>query len=189
MTVADENGTLFEGATVTGTFSGPIDETGSDITDRRGRTVIVSVNTFANKEFRSLDFCVDDIVAAGYSYDPSANGDPSWDCGTSASSGNLASGPGQLDAQEVPNSPVLEQNYPNPFNPTTMVTFALPESGHVSVRVFNLLGQEVATLVNEVRDAGQHNVSFDATNLSAGVYLYVMESASFTITKRMTLLK
>ena len=70
-----------------------------------------------------------------------------------------------------------------------MVTFNMPESGHVTVRVINVLGQEVARLVDEVRDAGAHSVSFDAADLTAGVYLYVMESGRFTETKRMTLLK
>ncbi len=90
---------------------------------------------------------------------------------------------------EVPADFALAQNHPNPFNPTTQLNFALPQSGHVSVKVYNLLGQEVATLVNEVRDAGNHTVSFDASSLSSGVYLYVMQSGDFTATKRMTLLK
>lgn len=89
----------------------------------------------------------------------------------------------------VPTQFALEQNYPNPFNPTTMLSFAMPESGHVTLKVYNLLGQEVVTLVNEIRDAGQHSVSFNANDLSAGVYLYVMETGEFSSTKRMTLLK
>ena len=90
---------------------------------------------------------------------------------------------------ETPTDFQLAQNHPNPFNPTTMMTFAMPQAGHVSVKVYNLLGQEVATIVNEVRDAGNHTVSFDAAGLSSGVYLYVMQSGDFTATKRMTLLK
>lgn len=92
-------------------------------------------------------------------------------------------------AAEVPSEFGLAQNHPNPFNPTTMVNFAMPQAGHVSVRVYNLLGQEVATLVNEVRDAGNHTVTFNGAGLSSGVYLYVMQSANFTTTRRMTLLK
>ena len=70
-----------------------------------------------------------------------------------------------------------------------MINFAMPETAHVSIKVYNLLGQEVATVVNEVRDAGVHTVSFDASELSAGVYLYVMQSGNFMTTNRMTLLK
>ncbi|MBX2819135.1 MAG: T9SS type A sorting domain-containing protein [Rhodothermaceae bacterium] len=95
----------------------------------------------------------------------------------------------QLIASDVPTEFAVEQNYPNPFNPTTMINFAVPEAGHVSVKVYNMLGQEVASLVNEVRDAGNHTVSFDAAGLTAGVYLYVMESGNFSETRRMTLLK
>ena len=95
---------------------------------------------------------------------------------------------GQLIA-EVPTEFSIEQNYPNPFNPTTMINFAMPEAGNVSVKVFNMLGQEVATVVDGVLDAGVHTVSFDAQDLSAGVYLYVMEAGEYTATRRMTLLK
>ena len=101
-------------------------------------------------------------------------------------------GPGNEVASlqsETPQTFAIAQNYPNPFNPTTMVTFDMPEAGAVSIKVYNTLGQEVATLVNEVRDAGQHRVSFNASDLSAGVYLYVMEAGDFSATKRMTLLK
>ncbi len=94
-----------------------------------------------------------------------------------------------LGVDEVPTEFGLAQNHPNPFNPTTLVNFTMPQAGHVSVKVYNLLGQEVATLVNEVRDAGSHVVNFDAAGLSSGVYLYVMQSAEFTATRRMTLLK
>ena len=89
----------------------------------------------------------------------------------------------------MPDNYALGQNYPNPFNPTSILTFAMPESGHVTLKVYNLLGQEVANLVDEVRDAGVHKVAFNASNLSAGVYLYVMQSDAFTATRRMTLLK
>ena len=191
VTVVDESGTVFEGAVVTGTFSGPIDEVGSDDTDRRGRAVIVSAGTFANRDFPSLEFCINDITADGYTYDPNGNGDPSWDCGTSGADIAANSGPqnGFDVQQDVPDTFQLGQNYPNPFNPTTMINYALPEAGHVTIKVYNMLGQEMATLVDGVMDAGQHNVSFDATDLSAGVYLYVMESGSFAQTNRMTLLK
>ena len=83
----------------------------------------------------------------------------------------------------------LDQNYPNPFNPTTMIAFTLPEAGEVTLRVFNALGREVATLAEGFREAGAHQVRFDATDLSAGIYVYVLQSEGFRQTRRMVLLK
>ncbi|MFK7848682.1 MAG: PKD domain-containing protein [Rhodothermales bacterium] len=190
ISVVDDNGAKVADALVTGTFSGPIDETASDATNGQGRAVIISAATFPNKEFQNLDFCIENITLAGFTYDPNGNADPSWDCGSSAA--GVAGGGrsfDQIGSQGIPETFMIEQNYPNPFNPTTLINFGMPESAHVSVRVYNLLGQEVATLVNEVRDAGVHTVNFDAGELSAGVYLYVMQTADFSVTKRMTLLK
>lgn len=91
---------------------------------------------------------------------------------------------------EVPNAITLEQNFPNPFNPTTQIGFTLPQSQEVSLRVYDMLGREVATLANsEMFSAGQHSVSFDASNLSSGVYMYRLTSQDVSITKSMTLIK
>ena len=83
----------------------------------------------------------------------------------------------------------LEQNYPNPFNPTTTVGFSVPVSGFVSLKVFDLLGREVMTLVNEERAAGSHRVTFDATNLPTGTYLYTLKTSGYQETKRMVLVR
>ena len=89
----------------------------------------------------------------------------------------------------VPGSYALEQNYPNPFNPSTSVEFSLPAASEVRLSVFNLLGQEVATLVNGQMVAGSHTVRFDASRLSSGVYLYRLTAGSFSKTLKMVLLK
>ena len=83
----------------------------------------------------------------------------------------------------------LYQNYPNPFNPTTNIAFDLAENGAVMLRVYNVTGQIVATLVNETMESGHHTVRFDATGLPSGVYLYRLESGHFSATEKMLLTK
>ena len=83
----------------------------------------------------------------------------------------------------------LSQNYPNPFNPTTMIEFAVPEATEVTLEVFSINGQRVATLLNGSVQAGQHSVSFDATNLSSGIYLYRLQAGSEVMMRQMTLIK
>ena len=89
----------------------------------------------------------------------------------------------------VPVAFELGQNYPNPFNPSTTIKFSVPEAGLVTLRVFNLLGQEVATLLNSEKTAGVYEASFDASALSSGIYFYTLDSKNFTSTKKMVLLK
>jgi photosystem II stability/assembly factor-like uncharacterized protein len=83
----------------------------------------------------------------------------------------------------------LSQNYPNPFNPTTTINYAIPTDGLVSMKIYNILGQEVATLVNKVQVAGVYQATFNASSLSSGVYFYKIESGSFSSIKKMMLLK
>lgn len=85
----------------------------------------------------------------------------------------------------------LSQNYPNPFNPTTKISYSLPKSSLVQLKIFNLLGQEIATLVNEEKPAGNYNVEFTINNLqlSSGIYLYRLRAGEYVVTKKMILLK
>jgi spore coat protein A len=84
----------------------------------------------------------------------------------------------------------LEQNYPNPFNPSTTINFSVPnENTLVSLKIYNSLGQEVGTLINQVVPAGNHEVQFDATGLSSGVYFYTLTAGSFVESKKMALMK
>ncbi|MEQ9308026.1 MAG: T9SS type A sorting domain-containing protein [Balneolaceae bacterium] len=93
------------------------------------------------------------------------------------------------EAEENPNEFKLSQNYPNPFNPSTNISFSLPSSGEVGLKVYNLLGQEVATLINNRMNAGAHTVQFDASRLASGVYIYRLVSGGFSKTKKMMLIK
>ncbi len=99
--------------------------------------------------------------------------------------GTLAVQPGPT----LPEAYALDQNYPNPFNPSTTITFSLPHASHVSLKVFDLLGQEVATLVNGNQTAGPHEVTFNAAGLSSGVYFYKLVSGDFAQVKKMSLVK
>ncbi len=83
----------------------------------------------------------------------------------------------------------LEQNYPNPFNPVTNIKFYLPKAEKVELTVYNMLGQKVKSLINENRSAGYHTVTFDASNLASGVYVYVLKAGNVKLSKKMTLLK
>ncbi len=90
---------------------------------------------------------------------------------------------------EIPNKYKLEQNYPNPFNPITNIRFDLPKSGSVKLVVFDALGREVATLLNEKLSPGTYEVEWDGSNFSSGVYYYILQSEPFKETKRMILMK
>jgi hypothetical protein len=89
----------------------------------------------------------------------------------------------------VPTSFEVSQNYPNPFNPTTMISFTLPHAGNVSLRVYNVLGQEVATLVNGFKQAQTYNVEFNASHLASGVYFYTVTFDNHSVSKKMVLMK
>ena len=90
---------------------------------------------------------------------------------------------------EVPEEFGLDQNYPNPFNPATVISYQLPVNSDVTLEVFNMLGQHVATLVNDSQQAGRYEVSFDASSLSSGTYIYRIEAGEFTETKQMMFVK
>ncbi len=84
---------------------------------------------------------------------------------------------------------VLNQNYPNPFNPSTTIKYAVPQTSLVNIKVYDLTGQEVASLVNETKEAGTYEIKFDARNLASGVYIYRMVAGNFTSVKKLNLLK
>jgi len=90
---------------------------------------------------------------------------------------------------DVPKDFALHQNYPNPFNPSTTIKYAVPKTSLVSIKVYDLTGQEVASLVNEVKEVGTYEIKFDARNLASGVYIYRMIAGNFTSVKKLNILK
>jgi hypothetical protein len=83
----------------------------------------------------------------------------------------------------------LSNNYPNPFNPTTHIEYALPKEDKVTLKIYNVIGQEVATLKNEIQKAGFYRVAFDGSKLSSGVYFYRLQTSAFNQVKKMLLVK
>jgi hypothetical protein len=89
----------------------------------------------------------------------------------------------------LPTEFLLEQNYPNPFNNSTVIKYSIPQEGLVTLKVYNLLGEEVARPVNGTKQTGNYEVSFDATGLTSGIYFYTLTAGSFRETKKMVLIK
>ena len=90
---------------------------------------------------------------------------------------------------DAPVSYELSQNYPNPFNPSTTIKYQIPEDGMVTLQIYDILGKEVKTLVNENKAAGRYEVNFDASDLATGVYLYRIKVNDFVSVKKMLLVK
>jgi hypothetical protein len=93
------------------------------------------------------------------------------------------------DFRTYPHLPTLYQNYPNPFNPSTTIRYGLPSRSHVTLTVFNTLGQQVATLVQGEQEAGYHEAVFDASGLASGVYLYRLQAGDFVASRKLILVR
>ncbi|MFH1195352.1 MAG: T9SS type A sorting domain-containing protein, partial [bacterium] len=118
-------------------------------------------------------------------------GDDSWQVpghwGTAILGGELV-----VDVENPEVVPVtfnLAQNYPNPFNPSTKITYTVSEPGMVNLTVYNIFGEQVAVLVNDVKGVGEYSTQFNATNLASGVYFYRLEAGNVSLVKKMMLLK
>lgn len=93
------------------------------------------------------------------------------------------------EVKNIPSEFILEQNFPNPFNPVTTIQYSIPQRSNVTLKIYDVLGKEIAVLVNEEKDRGVYNVNFDATGLASGIYLYKLQAGSFVETKKMILLR
>ena len=94
-----------------------------------------------------------------------------------------------VDESAIPDEYALDQNYPNPFNPSTTIKYQLPQDGLVTITIYDVLGSEITTLVNEQKAAGKYVVNFDASSLSSGVYIYKIQAGNFINSKKMILIK
>ena len=94
-----------------------------------------------------------------------------------------------VDDEEVIHQFQLHQNYPNPFNPSTKISYSIPSAGHVSLKVYDILGSEVVTLLDTHQDSGKHQTMFDASFLPSGIYFYILETQAYKQTKKMILVK
>ena len=99
-------------------------------------------------------------------------------------------GTGVVETKEdLPTTYSLSQNYPNPFNPTTTIRYSIPSAGVVQLKVYDILGSELSTLIDEYKQAGVYEVEFDAAKFTSGVYLYKLTSGEYSATKKMMVLK
>ncbi len=129
-----------------------------------------------------------------YGYDtPGIANDNVWSTfkGNAQRTGGMLKGfqPTLINDEHIASTFQLEQNYPNPFNPSTRINYVLPQASYVTIKVYNMLGQEIKTLVSEFKEAGMYEVNFNAAGLTSGVYIYKMEAENFIRIKKMTLLK
>ena len=92
-------------------------------------------------------------------------------------------------SNEIPVEAFLSNNYPNPFNPTTKIEFAIPKNSYVTLKIYDNLGREVSTLINELKSAGKYSIDFNGNNLASGVYYYKLTSDNFSDIKKMILVK
>ena len=92
-------------------------------------------------------------------------------------------------SSQVPKEFILYQNYPNPFNPTTTISYQIPKAGNVTIKIFDCLGREIKTLVDEFKQQGFYSINFDASHLASGIYFYQLKAGGFVSTKKMVVLR
>ena len=127
-----------------------------------------------------------DIITSILVNNSNPPGTNSWFLGNYEQIGTVGISPA---SNQLPSDFVLHQNYPNPFTPVTNIRFDLSARSNVTLKVYDVTGREVTTLVNEVKPAGSYTVSFDGSSLASGVYFYRIQAGDFVHTKRMMLVK
>ncbi|MBK8984199.1 MAG: T9SS type A sorting domain-containing protein [Ignavibacteria bacterium] len=190
MTLSTDAGANYATVTSPGT-SGNINSLEGNGTDwwatRTGNTVYRSTNggtnwttayTLTGAAFNDMDFTLSNGCPVG------------WAVGSAGSVAKMSNTVGITNiGGEIPSEYSLNQNYPNPFNPETNINFSIPKSGLVTLKIYDISGKEVSTLVNEVKNAGSYIVGFNASNLPSGAYFYRIQTDGFADTKKMMLIK
>ncbi|MCL4549206.1 MAG: T9SS type A sorting domain-containing protein [Bacteroidetes bacterium] len=115
--------------------------------------------------------------------------DVDWTAGWSRIHMSIVTSVKEKVEEIIPSKYELSQNYPNPFNPSTTIRYSIPEAGNIKLNVYNMLGQEVASLVNGFKQAGTYSITWNANNLASGIYFYTLQTGSFRISKKMLLIK
>lgn len=166
---------------------------------------IFDVRFFSSRFVEMYDHSFHSIITQGLKYPVSIeayganfhiktdNGKKSADYyinqGTSISINNTDLNNFGIDVVNIPLSYMLYQNYPNPFNPSTKIRYEIPKESFVTIKIYDVLGREVSTLVNEQKSAGYYNIEFNANNLASGIYFYRIQAGDFVRTKKLILLK
>ena len=174
-------------ASGTGTISG-IEGSGNDYWYVRGTTIYRSTDVGASWTLSHTQTAAQNDISLVADANTCMVG---WSCGASGTISKMTGSPVGINdpVNQIPSAYSLMQNYPNPFNPTTNITFALPTAGNVELKIYDITGKEVASLVNTFVNAGMHSVSFDASAYASGIYIYKISTGSFTDSKKMVLIK
>ncbi|MBU2501528.1 T9SS type A sorting domain-containing protein [bacterium] len=178
VTIVDDQGQPVGGASVSAVFDGPTSGSTSGTTAADGTVTLAS--TGIKKPSGEWCFEITNVTHATLGYAPGSNVTT-----RSCESGDVFSAEGR----RLPTEFGLAQNSPNPFNPMTVIRFNLPRDTQVALRVYNVRGQVVETLVNRTLGAGEHRVTWDAKDSPSGVYFYRIETPGFSETRKMIMLK
>lgn len=162
------------------TLSGTTDNVAGELVDQGGTVVAVNNSTSNNPFILTAPSEGTYLVNAGYN-NPSRD----WD---SISVAIAVTGVGG-ETTDLLNTYKLYSNYPNPFNPSTKIKYLIAEKTFVSLKIYNIAGSEVASIVNREQSAGEYEVNFNAGNLTSGVYVYKLQAGNFVQTKKMILMK
>ncbi|MDP2364265.1 MAG: T9SS type A sorting domain-containing protein [Ignavibacteria bacterium] len=163
------------------TVAGTTSNVAGELVDASGNVVAVNNKTSSNPFILTAPSAGTYTVNAGFK-------SPSRKWGTTSAVINVTG----VDEELVglrPETFALYSNYPNPFNPTTKIRYAISQTAFTSLKVYSILGQEVATLINEEKTPGVYEVNFSGLNLTSGTYIYKLQSGDFTVTRKMLLLK